>query len=174
MINFPYNLFNCDPGLCQCQTFSPRVYDSAFAHFQGSRSSIYFQSGLKFFIKFLLFSFERVQMNAHTLHAVLIVHYIPNQMKYMSMFCFELYLLKISNIWTKIDHCCLMLLLFFYFIWKSVVWVSLYYLIFFWFNWMYSRDNSSSILTLVFDRRLNTFLTFLRRRAVSVNLKNFV
>lgn len=39
-------------------------------------------------------------------------------------------------------------------------------------DWWYSRDNSISILTLVFDLLLNTFLTFRRRRAVSVNLEN--
>lgn len=38
----------------------------------------------------------------------------------------------------------------------------------------YSRDNSSSIFTLVFDRLLNAFRTFQRSRAVSVNLKKFL
>lgn len=38
----------------------------------------------------------------------------------------------------------------------------------------YSRESSSSILTRVFDLRLNTFRTFLRRRAVSVNLENLL
>lgn len=38
----------------------------------------------------------------------------------------------------------------------------------------YSRDSSSSIFTRVCERRLNTFLTFRRSRAVSVNLGNLV